>query len=51
LAISIEDAQLHHGKLEVTAELGVGACFRLTIPKRQDVTDFVSPLPLAVEKV
>jgi two-component system sensor histidine kinase MtrB len=51
LAISIEDAQLHHGKLEVTAELGVGACFRLTIPKRQDVTDYVSPLPLAVEKV
>lgn len=51
LAISIEDAQLHHGKLEVTAAPGEGACFRLTIPKRQDVTDFVSPLPLAVEKI
>jgi two-component system sensor histidine kinase MtrB len=51
LAISIEDAQLHNGKLEVTAEPGVGACFRLTIPKRQDVTDFVSPLPLVVEKI
>ncbi|NBW72974.1 MAG: sensor histidine kinase [Microbacteriaceae bacterium] len=51
LAISIEDAHLHNGLLEVTAEPGLGACFRLTIPKRQDVADFVSPLPLAVEKL
>jgi two-component system sensor histidine kinase MtrB len=50
LAISIEDAQLHQGKLEVIAEPGFGACFRLTIPKRQDVTDYVSPLPLALDK-
>jgi two-component system sensor histidine kinase MtrB len=51
LAISIEDAQLHRGSLDVTAELGVGACFRLTLPKRQDLTDWVSPLPLVVENL
>lgn len=50
LAISFEDAQLHLGQLEVTAEPGVGSCFRLTIPKRHDITDFESPLPLAVSK-
>ena len=48
LAISYEDAQLHLGQLEVTAEPGVGACFRLTIPKRHDITDLESPLPLEV---
>jgi len=37
--------------LEVTAQPGIGACFRLTIPKRQDLADFESPLPLAVEKI
>ncbi len=51
LAISIEDALLHHGSLEVTAEPNLGACFRLTLPKRQDLTEFESPLPLAVEKI
>jgi two-component system sensor histidine kinase MtrB len=51
LAISLEDAQLHLGKLEVTAEPGIGSCFRLTIPKRHDITNFESPLPLALSKV
>ena len=51
LAISVEDALVHHGMLEVTAQPGLGACFRLTIPKRQDLAEFDSPLPLAVEKI
>jgi len=51
LAISIEDALVHNGMLEVKAQPGIGACFRLTIPKRQDLADFESPLPLAVEKI
>jgi len=51
LAISIEDATAHNGKLDVTAEFGVGSCFRLTLPKNQEITEFDSPLPLAVEKL
>ena len=51
LAISVEDALVHNGMLEVTAQPGLGACFRLTIPKRQDLAEFDSPLPLAVEKI
>ena len=50
LAISLEDAQLHLGQLEVTAEPGIGSCFRLTIPKRHDITNFESPLPLTLSK-
>jgi two-component system sensor histidine kinase MtrB len=49
LAISIEDAQLHSGVLEVTAAPNLGACFRLTLPKRQDVAIEDSPLKLALE--
>ena len=51
LAISIEDATAHNGILDVTAEFGVGSCFRLTLPKNQSITEFESPLPLAVEKL
>ena len=51
LAIALEDALAHRGKLEVTAELGVGSSFRLTIPKRQDIEEYESPLPLNVEKL
>jgi len=48
LAISTEDAALHNGILEVTAAPNLGACFRLTLPKRQDVQIAESPLPLAL---
>lgn len=51
LAIALEDALAHNGKLEVTAELGVGSSFRLTIPKRQETEEYESPLPLTVEKL
>jgi two-component system sensor histidine kinase MtrB len=49
LAISLEDAQLHNGLLEVTAAPNLGACFRLTLPKRQDVAMGEPPLPLVLE--
>ena len=51
LAIALEDALAHSGKLEVAAELGVGSTFRLTIPKRQDIEEYESPLELTVEKL
>jgi two-component system sensor histidine kinase MtrB len=48
LAISQEDARLHGGELEAWGEPGHGACFRLLLPRRQDVpvTAADSPLPL-----
>lgn len=53
LAISKEDAILHGGRLEVTGEISVGACFRLTLPltakEGQELTkesELESPLPL-----
>ena len=49
LAIAKEDANLHGGRLEAIGELGVGACFRLTLPMEQGRIVKTSPLPLAVE--
>ncbi len=46
LAISLEDARLHNGWLQAWGEPGVGARFRLTVPKRVDDPIGVSPLPL-----
>jgi two-component system sensor histidine kinase MtrB len=46
LAISLEDARLHGGGLDAWGEPGKGACFRLTLPRRQDVDYRDSPLPL-----
>ncbi|RSM62074.1 two-component sensor histidine kinase [Kibdelosporangium aridum] len=46
LAISVEDARLHGGRLEAWGEPGLGANFRLLLPRQQDVELGESPLPL-----
>jgi len=46
LAISLEDAHLHGGWLEVWASPGLGANFRLTLPRRAGIQLTSSPLPL-----
>jgi two-component system sensor histidine kinase MtrB len=50
LAISVEDARLHGGWLEAWGEPGQGACFRLTLPRRQDFELTDSPLALPPEE-
>ena len=37
LAIAKEDTQLHQGRLDVWAEPSYGACFRLVLPRKQDI--------------
>ncbi len=49
LAISLEDAIAHHGDLEVWSRPGAGTVFRLTLPRRKDGANVVSPLPLEPE--
>lgn len=51
LAIAKEDAQLHGGRLEATGELGVGSCFRLTLPLVSGTQVRQSPLPLKVTEL
>jgi two-component system sensor histidine kinase MtrB len=46
LPISLEDAQLHGGRLEAWGEPAAGALFRLTIPRRAGDPWVDSPLPL-----
>lgn len=46
LAISLEDAAQHDGRLEVWSELGVGTCFRLTLPRERGLPIEESPLAL-----
>ncbi|MFB9682970.1 MtrAB system histidine kinase MtrB [Amycolatopsis plumensis] len=46
LAISQEDARLHGGELDAWGEPGNGACFRLLLPRQQDVPAGDSPLVL-----
>ncbi|MPZ79085.1 MAG: HAMP domain-containing protein [Actinophytocola sp.] len=46
LAISVEDARLHGGRLDAWGEPRKGACFRLTLPRRQGVGYDTSPLEL-----
>lgn len=51
LAIAQEDAAVHGGILEAWSRPGEGANFRLTLPRGDSVTDFMSPLPLVPEDV
>ncbi|MFC5337584.1 MtrAB system histidine kinase MtrB [Leucobacter denitrificans] len=51
LAIAREDAAVHGGLLDVWSRLEEGSQFRLTLPKREDVTDYMSPIPLVPEDV
>jgi two-component system sensor histidine kinase MtrB len=46
LAIALEDAHLHGGWLQVWGAPGLGANFRLTLPRRAGVALSGSPLPL-----
>ena len=46
LAISIEDARLHQGRLEAWGAPGKGACFRLTLPLVRGHKVTTSPLPM-----
>jgi len=46
LAISLEDAHLHGGWLEAWGRPGLGANFRLTLPRRAGIQLTGSPLPL-----
>jgi two-component system sensor histidine kinase MtrB len=46
LAISREDARLHQGELDVWGESGVGASFRLLLPRHQGVAMDTPPLPV-----
>ncbi len=46
LSIALEDAHLHGGRLEAWGEVGHGAAFRLTLPRRAGATADESPLPL-----
>ncbi|WP_347350258.1 MtrAB system histidine kinase MtrB [Intrasporangium sp.] len=47
LAIALEDARLHAGRLEAWGAPGEGSCFRLTLPRKAQVTITGSPLPLS----
>ena len=46
LAISLEDALLHGGWLEAWGRPGMGASFRLTLPRRAGIVLVASPLDL-----
>lgn len=48
LAISHEDAVLHGGTLQAIGEIGVGSCFRLTLPRTPGMRYDEDPLPLQI---
>ena len=47
LSIALEDARLHGGWLQAWGRRGEGACFRLTLPRREGGTFESSPVPLS----
>ena len=51
LAIAQEDAAVHGGILEAWSRPGVGTNSRLTLPRDEHITSFVSPLPLVPEGI
>ncbi|MBK0422404.1 DUF769 domain-containing protein [Leucobacter sp. CSA2] len=51
LAIAQEDAAVHGGTIEAWSRIGVGTVFRLTLPRTDGVTSYMSPLPLIPEDV
>lgn len=50
LAISLEDALLHGGWLEAWGRPGMGASFRLTLPRRAGIVLTVSPIDLVPQR-
>lgn len=51
LAIAREDAAVHGGLLDVWSAPGQGSNFRLTLPRREDITGYVSPIALVPDDV
>ena len=51
LAIALEDVRLHGGWLQAWGEPGVGAAFRMTLPRKVGAAFDASPLPLRPEGV
>ncbi len=51
LAIAREDAAVHGGYLEVWSTKGEGTNFRLTLPRGDEVTNFISPIALIPEDI
>lgn len=51
LAIAQEDAAVHGGILEAWSRPGEGTNFRLTLPRDEHISSYVSPLPLIPEGV
>jgi two-component system, OmpR family, sensor histidine kinase MtrB len=51
LAISLEDARLHGGWLQAWGERGLGAQFRLTLPRHAGIELAASPLPLEPDEL
>jgi two-component system sensor histidine kinase MtrB len=49
LAISLEDARLHGGWLQASGVPGIGARFRLTLPRTSGALVAGSPLPLRMD--